>query len=97
MAGDGVVVDGGDGVVMAGDGVVVAGDGVAVDADKGNLSQSVTTSTATPPSPTHLPQPPLKSTSLLTNVPVQSAAPSYNRMVPSIANSATFPFSETRG
>ena len=62
--GDGVVVDGGDGVVMAGDGVVVAGDGVvvdggdgvvvagdgvAVDADKGNLSQSVTTSTPTPP------------------------------------------------
>ena len=42
VAGDGVVVDGGDGVV-------VAGDGVAVDADKGNLSQSVTTSTATPP------------------------------------------------
>ena len=41
--GDGVVVDGGDGVVVAG------GDGVAVDADKGNLSQSVTTSTATPP------------------------------------------------
>ena len=57
VAGDGVVVAGGDGVVMAGDGVVVAGDGVAVaggdgvavDADKGNLSQSVTTSTATPP------------------------------------------------
>ena len=49
MAGDGVVVDGGDGVVVdGGDGVVVAGDGVAVDADKGNLSQSVTTSTATP-------------------------------------------------
>ena len=47
--GDGVVVDGGDGVVVAGDGVVVAGDGVVVDADKGNLSQSVTTSTATPP------------------------------------------------
>ena len=47
--GDGVVVDGGDGVVVAGDGVVVAGDGVAVDADKGNLSQSVTTSTATSP------------------------------------------------
>ena len=55
--GDGVVVAGGDGVVVAGDGVVVAGgdgvvvagDGVAVDADKGNLSQSVTTSTATPP------------------------------------------------
>ena len=45
----GSVVDG-DGVVVAGDGVVVAGgDGVAVDADKGNLSQSVTTSTATPP------------------------------------------------
>ena len=42
MDGDGVVVDGGDGVVVAGDGVVV-------DADKGNLSQSVTTSTATPP------------------------------------------------
>ena len=42
MDGDGVVVDGGDGVV-------VAGDGVAVDADKGNLSKSVTTSTATPP------------------------------------------------
>ena len=49
MDGDGVVVDGGDGVVVAGDGVVVAGDGVAVDADKGNLSKSVTTSTATPP------------------------------------------------
>ena len=56
MAGDGVVVAGdgvvvaGDGVVVdGGDGVVVAGDGVAVDADKGNLSQSVTTSTATPP------------------------------------------------
>ena len=55
VAGDGVVVDGGDGVVVDGDGVVVAGDGVvdgdgvAVDADKGNLSQSVTTSTATPP------------------------------------------------
>ena len=50
VAGDGVVVDGGDGVVMAGDGVVVdGGDGVAVDADKGNLSQSVTTSTPTPP------------------------------------------------
>ena len=48
--GDGVVVAGGDGVAVAGDGVVVAGgDGVAVDADKGNLSQSVTTSTATPP------------------------------------------------
>ena len=29
--------------------MVVAGDGVAVDADKGNLSQSVTTSTPTPP------------------------------------------------
>ena len=42
VAGDGVVVAGGDGVVVAGDGVVV-------DADKGNLSQSVTTSTATPP------------------------------------------------
>ena len=60
MAGDGVVVAGdgvvvaGDGVVVdGGDGVVVAGDGVAVDADKGNLSQSVTTSTPTPPlSPT---------------------------------------------
>ena len=49
VAGDGVVVDGGDGVV-------VAGDGVAVDADKGNLSQSVTTSTPTPP---QSPTPPL--------------------------------------
>ena len=49
VAGDGVVVAGDGVVVDGGDGVVVAGDGGAVDADKGNLSQSVTTSTATPP------------------------------------------------